>query len=198
MRSSALSFTGLVLAGGRGQRMGGADKGWVDYQGRALIEHVIERLAPQVDSLLISANRNVERYGALADTITDDNAGLHIEKFAGPMLGVLAGLRRAQTDWIAIVPCDSPQFPLELVQRLAQGANAERAPAAYVRAGGVMQPLFAIIQTTTAESLAQSIRDGERAMHRWLAALPAVAIDFDDTDAFVNINQLPTSSTRAA
>src|SRR5512134_30781 len=107
MAARAAQITGLVLAGGRGERMGGADKGWVQYRGRPMIEWVVERFRPQVGQLLISANRNLERYAALAHVVADSDSGA-TDAYAGPLAGVLAGLHCAQTDWIAIVPCDAP------------------------------------------------------------------------------------------
>ena len=92
------NITGLILAGGRGQRVGGADKGWLIYEGRPLIVSVIERFAPQVGPLLISANRNVERYAAYGEIVGDDLADVMGERFAGPLIGVLSGLRRAVID----------------------------------------------------------------------------------------------------
>src|SRR4030095_5024338 len=112
------NVTGLILAGGRGERMGGADKGWAVYEGRPLIISVVERFAPQVGPLLISANRNVELYAALATVVEDDIAAVNGEVFAGPLIGVLSGLRRARTEWMAIVPCDAPRLPDNLVQSL--------------------------------------------------------------------------------
>src|SRR5829696_9743220 len=98
------NVTGLILAGGRGERMGGADKGWSIYNGRPLIVSVVERFAPQVGPLLISANRNIDRYSALG-TVVEDASDLNTEAFAGPLVGIVSGLRRTRTEWAAIVAC---------------------------------------------------------------------------------------------
>ena len=127
------NVTGLILAGGRGERMGGADKGWVMVDGRPLIVSVVERFAAQVGPLLISANRNVERYAALSTVVEDDAAYANGERFAGPLMGVLSGLRHARTDWVAIVPCDAPNLPGDLVQRLASATMDTSAVAACAR-----------------------------------------------------------------
>lgn len=183
--------TGLILAGGRGERLGGADKGWVVHEGRPLIESVIERFAPQVGPLLISANRNVERYAALSTVVEDDAEAAHGEHFAGPLIGVLSGLRRARTEWVAIVPCDAPRLPRDLVQRLADAASNDNATAVCARVNNQLQPVFALVRTQSADDLAGSIAAGERAMHRWLKSLDVVAVDFDDdADAFANINRI--------
>ncbi len=182
------NVTGLVLAGGRGRRVGGADKGWLIYEGRPLIVSVVERFAPQVGPLLISANRNTKRYAAYGDVVGDDLADVSGERFAGPLIGVLAGLRRARTDWVAIVPCDAPHLPTDLVPRLLGATLSNDAMAACASVHGHLQPVFALVKTSCADGLARSVADGERAMHRWLKALEAVAVNFDDAQAFTNIN----------
>ena len=183
------NLTGLILAGGRGQRVGGADKGWLIYEGRPLIVSVVERFAPQVGSLLISANRSVERYSAFGEVVGDDVADVGGERFAGPLIGVLSGLKRARTDWVAIVPCDAPRLPTDLVQRLMNATLGRDARAACARVHGQLQPAFALVKTSCADKLARSVADGERALHRWLEAIEAVAVDFDDAQAFTNINK---------
>jgi molybdopterin-guanine dinucleotide biosynthesis protein A len=192
------NVTGLVLAGGRGERMGGADKGWVIVDGRPLIVSVVERFAPQVGHLLISANRNIERYAALGEVVEDDTAHVNGEHFAGPLIGVLSALQRARTDWLAIVPCDAPNLPGDLVQRLASAMLDTDAIAACARSCGQLQPTFAVVKTSTVDQLASSIASGERAMHRWLESLNAVAVNFDDAQAFINVNTIPDTDQRVA
>ena len=131
------NVTGLILAGGRGQRMGGADKGWSMYRGRPLIVSVVERFAPQVGPLLISANRNVKQYAGLG-TVVEDATDLNTESFAGPLVGVASGLRRAHTEWTAIVACDAPYLPGDFVGRLHKASldtGAVNAWGAPTRAG---------------------------------------------------------------
>jgi molybdopterin-guanine dinucleotide biosynthesis protein A len=190
-------ITGLVLAGGRGARMGGVDKGWVLHDGEPLVNAVLRRLAPQVGSILISANRNIDAYRALADVVTDADIDLSLEAFPGPLAGVLAGLQRASTDWVALAPCDAPALPVDLVDRLANAVND--ALAAYPVAAGRSQPVFALLRRSAAASLAGYLRDGGRAMHRWLESVGAIGVAFDDAAAFRNINEparsAPTHST---
>ena len=192
------NVTGLVLAGGRGERMGGADKGWVMVDGRPLIVSVVERFAPQVGHLLISANRNIERYAALGEVVEDDTAHVNGERFAGPLIGVLSALQRARTGWLAIVPCDAPNLPGDLVQRLASAMLDTGAIAACARTCGQLQPTFAVVKTSTVDQLASSIASGERAMHRWLESLNAIAVNFDDAQAFINVNTIPDTDQRVA
>lgn len=183
---SRSQITGLVLAGGRGARMGGVDKGWVLHDGEPLVAAALRRLAPQVGSVLISANRNVDAYRALAEVVTDANAGLALEPFPGPLAGVLAGLQRATSDWIALAPCDAPALPADLVARLANATGD--AGAAYPVAADRRQPAFALVRRSTEPSLRAFLRSGGRAMHRWFETLGAVEVPFDDASAFRNIN----------
>src|SRR5262245_31021284 len=106
--------SGLVLAGGRATRMGGGDQGLQLLEGEALVQHALRRLAPQVRPLMINANRNLETYAALGVPVWPDADA----DFAGPLAGFLAGLTHCETDWLATVPCDTPGFPLDLVERL--------------------------------------------------------------------------------
>jgi molybdenum cofactor guanylyltransferase len=184
---SRLQITGLVLAGGRGARMGGVDKGWVDYQGEPLVHRVLRRFAPQVGSVLISANRNVEAYRALADVVTDREQDGALEPYPGPLAGVYAGLQRAATGWVALVPCDAPMLPPDLVTRLAD-AIGDHAVACPVAAGR-RQPVFALAQRSSAASLRGFLATGGRAMHRWFETLDVVEVAFDDADAFSNVNE---------
>ena len=192
----AEQITGLVLAGGRGERLGGVDKGWILYRGRPLIESVVERFAPQVGSLLISANRNLQRYAALAEVVTDADSGVPTDAYPGPLAGVLAALNAARTEWMAFVPCDAPHLPADLVERLAGAVGA--ADAACAQVDGRLQPVFALVRRATSASLQRHFTAGGRAMHAWLSSLAAVAVDFDDAAAFRNINTAEDAEGRAA
>lgn len=180
-------ITGLVLAGGRGARMGGVDKGWVVHDGEALVHRVLRRFAPQVGSVLISANRNVDAYRALADVVTDSEQDLTLEPFPGPLAGVYAGLQRAATEWVALVPCDAPTLPPDLVARLA-GAIDGRDVACPVAAGR-RQPVFALVRRSSVASLRAFLASDGRAMHRWFETLDVVEVAFDDAEAFDNVNE---------
>jgi molybdopterin-guanine dinucleotide biosynthesis protein A len=186
--SPADSIAGAILAGGRGARMGGADKGWVTWQGRALVEHVYQRLRPQVEPVLISANRNLERYRALgAQVVADDVAGLGA--YCGPLAGMLAALEQAPTPWIAVVPCDAPQLPMDLVARLT-GARAGQAPVV-ARCGARSQPVFCLLPRTLAPALRAALIGGERSPQNFLRQSGAVEVEFADAAAFTNINCAP-------
>ncbi len=189
------SITGLVLAGGRGQRMGGADKGLQPLHGRPLAAHVLARLAPQVGALAISANRHHDDYATLgapwhAGVLTDTLPG-----FPGPLAGLLAGLCAARTPWLLAAPCDSPWLPSDLAARLAAAldeAHADIATAATVDAHGVksMHPVFVLLRTSLAADLAATLAAGERKVRAWYARHKTVEVVFDDERAFYNINSL--------
>lgn len=199
--------TGLVLAGGRGSRMGGVDKGLLEWHGAPVAQQVLERLRPQVSTLLISANRNLDRYRAMGvPVLTDDPAGITsanggaasastetAPRFDGPLAGVLAGLRACTTPWLACVPCDAPLFPHDLVARLMQSARAQQRPAAVVvRARHsaqhdtkslpvevLMEPAFCLLRRELAGRLAATLAAGERRWQAWLADCGAAEVVFD-------------------
>ncbi|PYE23698.1 molybdenum cofactor guanylyltransferase MobA [Paraburkholderia silvatlantica] len=189
------SITGLVLAGGRGQRMGGADKGLQMLHGKPLAAHVLARLAPQVGVLSISANRNGDAYAALgapwrAGVLADTLPG-----FPGPLAGLLAGLRAAQTEWLLTAPCDSPWLPADLAERLAHAALSARADivtATTTNAAGEvsLHPVFALVRTSLADDLAAFLCAGERKVRAWYARHTAAEVAFADERAFYNINSL--------
>jgi molybdenum cofactor guanylyltransferase len=191
----AAAITGLVLAGGRGQRMGGADKGLQVLHGQPLAAHVLARLAPQVGTLAISANRHGETYAALgapwhaqvlADTLPD---------YPGPLAGLLAGLCAARSDWLLAAPCDSPWLPADLATRLSAAALAENADIATVTttnaAGEIsLHPVFVLLRTALADDLAAFLGAGERKVRAWYGRHRAVEVPFADERAFYNINSL--------
>ena len=185
------AITGLILAGGRGARMGGADKGLQALRGMPLVTHVMRRLSPQVATLLISANRNLERYRALSATVVCDD----LPDFAGPLAGILAGLRAATTEFVVTAPCDSPLLPTDLVARLAAGLQdrpgAEVAVAVTPYAGQWrVQPAFMMVPRTLADDLADYLGAGERKIQTWLARHTIAQVPFDDERPFYNINTL--------
>lgn len=184
-------ITGLVLAGGRGSRMGGVDKGLQNHQGVPLALHALLRLQAQVGTAMISANRNLSAYEAMGVPVWPDPVG----DYAGPLAGLLAGLEQAETGWLVTVPCDTPNFPLDLVERLAAAAlaqNAEIAMPTTLDAQGQWrtQPVFCLLRTDVMESLIKFLHAGERKPDRWTAQHRTVEVPFDDADAFFNANTL--------
>lgn len=182
--ASSLSVSGLVLAGGKGDRVGGVDKGWLPYDGAPLIEHATRRLRPQVAQLLISANRNLDRYRALGAAVVADDP--RHGAFAGPMAGIHAALLVATTPWLVVVPCDAPRLALDLVLRLGSGTATGPAAVAYLQ--GRMQPAFCLVHRDLADSLDAFLERGERKLARWLQFVGAAAVHFEDSAAFANFN----------
>ena len=186
-------ITGLILAGGRAARMGGVDKGLVDFKGKPLIAHVIERLQPQVGDLMISANRNLERYRALGlPIVLDETSGL--EPFPGPLAGWLAGLRACKTNWMVCVPCDAPFLAADLVHHLADTLSNSRAAVAYL--GQFMEPMFCLLHVDLAEDLAQAVTHGERKAEAWLRGMGAAQAEFLHAEPFANLNSMEDVQAR--
>ncbi len=178
------TITGLVLAGGQGRRMGGVDKGLQLLQGRPMVEHVIERLRPQVGTILINANQNAGRYAEFGCPVVADEIG----GFAGPLAGLHAGLHAATTPLVVTVPCDSPFLPLDLVARLEAARATADADIAVAKTGAQPHPVFALVRTSVLPHLSQFLARGERKIDIWYASLNVVEVPFDDEQAFSNIN----------
>lgn len=177
-------ITGLLLAGGLGRRMGGADKGLVPLGGTPMAQQTLDRLRPQVSTTLVNANRNLEQWAAFGLPVVSDAIG----GFSGPLAGVHAGLLACNTPWLVTVPCDSPYFPTDLVERLALAAATSNAELAVARCKGRLQPVFILLRRELTERLAAYLADGGRKIDAWFDELDIVVVDFDDPAAFANIN----------
>jgi molybdenum cofactor guanylyltransferase len=183
--ASTHGITGLVLAGGQGRRMGSVDKGLVLLQGEPMARHVIGRLAPQVDEILVNANRNIADYEALGHPVVRDR----IDGFAGPLAGLHAGMTLAERPLLVTVPCDSPFLPFDLVVRLKRALDAAGADLAVARTHDQPHPVFALVRRSLLPHLTQFLGGGGRKIDAWYASLKAVEVPFDDeADAFRNIN----------
>src|SRR5258706_8759083 len=170
------SVTGVVLAGGQGSRMGGVDKGLQEFRGKPMAAHAIERLAPQVDELLVNANRNPEAYARFGHRVIADE----IEGFAGPLAGFERGLAHASGDLVVTVPCDSPFLPLDLVARLRAALEREGAELAVAKTGEQAHPVFCLMRASVLPSLREFLASGQRKIDRWYATLAVALVDFDD------------------
>ncbi|HEY7985534.1 MAG TPA: molybdenum cofactor guanylyltransferase MobA [Methylophilaceae bacterium] len=180
-----MKITGIVLAGGLGRRMGGVDKGLMTLHGRTMVQHVLERLAPQVDELLVNANQNLEQYAAFGYRVIADN----LSEYAGPLAGLQAGLTEARNDWVATVPCDSPFLPLDLIARLKAALLEHKTEVAIATTLGQPHPVFCLCQRSVLPHLTSFLDSGGRRFEMWYADLKVVEVNFDDqADAFKNIN----------
>jgi len=179
------TITGLVLAGGRGLRLGGVDKGLQPWRGTPLVDHALARLAPQVREVMISANRNIADYAARGVRVLADAS----DDFPGPLAGILAGLRATATPWLAVAPCDSPRLPIDLVERLAAGVD-EKAGAVVQRADERLEPVCCLLSAALADDLASYLAGGGRKVEGWIArhAAPVRFDRPDDEAAFANLN----------
>jgi molybdopterin-guanine dinucleotide biosynthesis protein A len=177
--------TGIVLAGGQGRRMGGIDKGLIPLSGRAMVAHVIDRLAPQVGAIVVNANQNADAYAAYGHPVVADAVG----GFAGPLAGLHAGMSAATTPYVVTVPCDSPFLPADLVARLAAALVAAGAQLAVARTFDQPHPVFALARRDVLPHLAAFLAEGGRKIDLWYASLGIVEVPFDDcAEAFRNIN----------
>ena len=183
--------TGLILAGGRGSRMGGTDKGLQPLRGMPMAMHVLWRLAPQVVDVVINANRNLGAYEGFGRTVVPDASA----DFQGPLAGMLAGLPYCETEWMMVVPCDTPHLPIDLVARLLEAAEHVDAPVAMpvtVEADGRRQthPVFLLIRGDLYDSLSVFMQNGGRKIDAWSGSIGAIEVPFEDPAAFFNANTL--------
>ena len=193
--TSSSDITGLVLAGGRGSRMGGVDKGLQNFNGVPMVLSALLRLQPQVGELMVNANRNLSAYEAFGAPVWPDV----LADYAGPLAGFLTGLERCETKWLVTAPCDTPLFPTDLVARLVQAADqddAEIAMAAAREQDGQLraQPVFCLLRVELLESLVRFTHGGGRKIDAWTAQHRTAVVAFDaphdDSRAFFNANTL--------
>jgi molybdopterin-guanine dinucleotide biosynthesis protein A len=195
----AADITGLILAGGRGSRMGGVDKGLQNFNGMPMALHTLMRLQMQVGQVMINANRNLAAYESFGAEVWPDV----LADYPGPLAGFLTGLERCETPYLVTAPCDSPRFPLDLVERLAEAMDREQAEIAMAAApekdeqGEVKvrtQPVFCLLRIELLESLVQFTQGGGRKIDAWTAQHKTVIVPFDrpgdDPLAFANANTL--------
>lgn len=180
-------ITAIILAGGQGRRMSYKNKGLVDYRGAPLIEHVIARIQPQVQQLLISCNLDIGRYQALGFATVKDQ----LDDFQGPLAGAIAGLAYVNTPLSLICPCDTPQLPIDLVSKLHAALVTSAADIAYPLVADRKHFLPALINTELTDSLSHYLATGGRSVKGWFAQHSCVEVLFDKGDkAFLNINSL--------
>jgi len=167
--------------------MGSIDKGLVTLQNQPLIQHVIKRLMPQADEILINANRKLPQYQAFGYPVLQDS---HAD-FIGPLAGFSLGLQHAKHDYLLTVPCDSPLLPLDLAQRLFTQLNEKNADIAVASSDGNAHPVFCLCKKNVLPSLTDYLASGERRVSAWQKSLAYIEVDFsDDADAFINLNTL--------
>lgn len=183
---TALNITGVILAGGLGTRMDGIDKGLAKLAGKPLIEHVIQRLQPQVPDIIISANRNQDDYARYGFAVIGDDAETN---GAGPLAGISSALHYAKTDYILIVPCDAPRIPKDLAARLLTQLQLDGTRACMAHDGERPQPIFALLHVSLQEDVRRALSAGEYKVGLWLQSIGGSTADFSDcAECFINLN----------
>jgi len=185
-----MAITGLILAGGQGARMGHVDKGLQTFAGEPMAQHVLKRLQPQVDRVMISANRHLDDYSRFGMQVFPDNE----TGFAGPLAGLQAGLMHCTTPLLISVPCDAPFLPSNLAARLYEALIATDSEIAVACAGHDenlrTHPVFCLLKVTLLDHLNRYLQDGGRKVSAWQACHKVVQVPFEDETAFRNINTL--------
>ena len=180
-------ITGLILAGGRARRMGGLDKGLVELKDKPLIAHVVERLTPQVNRVIINANRNLNEYQAWAETVVKDKT----DRFDGPLAGMASGLEVTTTTYMLSCPCDSPLLASDLAERMYLQSVADDAEVAVASDGQRLHPVFLLIHRSLLSSIVAFLDAGERKIDKWFTQHKFTIVDFSDrTETFLNVNTL--------
>lgn len=184
--STTQAISAIILAGGEGRRAGGRDKGLIEYRGRPLIEHVLARIRPQVNEIIISANRNIDRYRQYSDQVVSDESN----SYRGPLAGIDACLPHCQNPLALVAACDMPQLPDDLAPRLYIGL-ADR-DLAIASIDGHHQ-LALLLKTTLRDSIHQRLADDRLKLIEWIETQDYSTVSFDDkAGAFANLNHLPT------
>ena len=186
---SSKDITGLILAGGRAQRMGGIDKGLIPFHDKPLIESAIAKLKPQTQSIIINANRNITKYAGYGYPVIMDET----PDFSGPLAGFLVGLKACKTPYLLTAPCDSPLLPNNLAQNLS--AEMDRGDFQLVYASSKeadgkvwAQPVFCLMRANLQDSLASFLLKGDLKIDRWFKELRSSTVIFDDPQVFANVN----------
>lgn len=179
------NVTGVVLAGGKARRMGGVDKGLVEINGQPMIQYVLDALKPQVQEILINANRNSAQYEKFGYSVVSDQ----LEDFQGPLAGMATTMAKAKTKYICTCPCDGPLITKDLVTRLYSAISKQHVKIAVAHDGKRMQPVYALLDCDLHESLLNYLMSGERKIDRWFTQHNCIEVDFSDKqDCFININ----------
>lgn len=179
-------IAGVVLAGGRGRRMGGEDKGLVEINGKPMVSYIVEALKPQTAAVMINANRNMERYRTIGNCeVIEDSIG----EFAGPLAGMASALRKSGAPFVLTAPCDSPLISPFLGPRLYEALEKEDAELAVAHDGERMQPVFALLNRALLSSMLAYLEAGESKIDRWYAKHRTALGDFSDAKSmFLNVN----------
>lgn len=179
------NVTGLILAGGQARRMGGTDKGLITLAGRSMISYIIDALKPQVNSIVINANRNTSEYQEYGYPVISDE----ITDYQGPLAGMASGLKHCSTEYIVTVPCDGPLLVNDYVSTLLHAARDKHSKISVAHDGQRLQPVYALIHTHLLDDLNDFLHSGERKIDRWYEKHQFAEADFSSCpEMFTNIN----------
>ena len=186
---STKDITGLILAGGRAQRMGGIDKGLISFHDKPLIESAIAKLKPQVQTIVINANRSITKYATYGYPVVMDET----PDFSGPLAGFSVGLKACKTPYLLTSPCDSPLLPNNLAELLAaemESGDFQLVYASSKEADGKVwaQPVFCLMRSNLESSLNQFLQKGDLKIDHWFKELRTSTVVFDDPLVFANVN----------
>lgn len=183
--SNGTNLSAVILAGGRGRRMNGQDKGLIPFKGKPLVQQVIDMASPYVSAVVVNANRNGQEYARLGYPVISDD----LDGFQGPLAGFLAGLRHIETENALFLPCDTPLLRPLLIERLLLERTAQGAEIAVAHDGHRLQSVCAIVPKCLETSLKNFLEQGERKIDRWYGLHQVAVVDFSDqAEMFVNIN----------
>jgi molybdenum cofactor guanylyltransferase len=178
-------LTVVILAGGKGNRMGGRDKGLLEWRNRPFIEHILDKIRPLTDKILINANQNLEIYQQYGYPVIQDAT----PDYAGPLAGMLAALRVAHTPYILTLPCDAPLFSPAIITRFCDVYDEKKQRLYVAATTDGLQPVYAMISNTLTDNLQQYLAAGNHKVGHWMKINDAVRVDFDQMDSeLVNIN----------
>lgn len=178
------TISALILAGGRATRMGGQDKGLIQLGGESITARITQQLAPQVDELIINANRNLEQYAALGYAVVSDSLG----DYQGPLAGMAAGFSYIRSQWMITAPCDGPFIANDYASRMLSQAKYDSSRIVVATDGIRLQPVYALIHRTLASSLNEFLQTGGRKIDRWYTQHGYSEVPFSDHEMFTNIN----------
>jgi len=180
-------ITGVILSGGLSRRMGGQEKALLKLNGKEMILHILERLAPQVNSLIINTNRHIEQYRQFGYPVINDQFG----HFDGPLAGIYTAISHVHSPYLLVVPCDSPLITNDLVERLYRALKENSCQMTVAHDGERLQPVFALLDVRLSTSLKHYLESGQRKLDRWYEGNGAVTVDFSDAkEMFFNVNTL--------
>ena len=180
-------ITALILAGGQASRFNGKDKGLIEFRGSPMISHVINKLKPQVDHFLISANRNIEQYNAYGYPVIQDSIN-DLDKLQGPLAGLLQGMQQASTPWLLLSPCDTPFIDTDYCSRMIEALGNKQDHLVVATSEQRLQPLFALVPVSFEKQLKDSLSGKMYKAGQWMISMPHIKLEFSSREMFFNIN----------